>query len=488
VTRMELCNEVRPGLVLTPGMRLSLKFLQVSTLELRDLLTRELEANPVLELADDDTAGNEQDQDPGEAEATAPEPGSPESVLEDDPGPTAGVLEWAETHEDEPALPRGTLEARQAVEWEPVPLPEASPSLWEYLLPQLRISVRDRDLLGAGEYLIGCLDERGYLGCSLEEAAEGAGASPALMARALAAIQALDPPGIGARDLRECLLLQLQTRGRRGSPAWRMVEERFDLLSRRSPWGLRRALGLSEGAVIQGLAEIRRLRPHPGRLVAGPEVRYIYPDLIVERVDQGYEVYTNERAVPRLKISGSCRGVLDADGKDEEARRYALTRLRSARWLIQAMDRRRRTMLRVMQCILDQQVAFFDDGPARLRPMTLAQVAGPLGLHESTIARVIRDKYVQTPRGIFPLKFFFSSRLPTITGEDASSRAVRDQIRELIEQEDHGQPLSDKAVAGILGRSGIRIARRTVAKYRNSLRIESAPLRRRRPADPLTIG
>jgi RNA polymerase sigma-54 factor len=459
-----LATEPRASTMLTPGIQLALRFLQIPTLELQDLLHQELAANPLLELVEEgEEAAAEEEPAGGAAEETEEEPGPPE---------------WAEPADppEEARLPRGMRETNEGPDL--VAALQRGASLADSLLAQLRLATSDPGQRRAAEYLIGSLDDRGYLACPVAQAARDLRLPAAAVRGALSLLQSFEPAGIAARDLRECLCLQLRARGREGSLAWRICREQFSRLGLHRHAEMAGALGVSPEELQGALQEIRRLRPHPGRTVSPEEVQYLYPDLIVERVEGGYEVFANDRVVPRLQVSRANRELLARPGADEEARRFALSHLRSARWILRALERRRSTMLRVMQCILEEQREFFDQGVGRLKPMTLQDVAGRLGLHESTIARVTRWKHVQTPRGIFPLKFFFSGRLRTLSGEAASARAVRERIRCLIEEEGD-RPVTDEAMAAILEGEGIRIARRTVAKYRESLRIESARLRRR---------
>jgi RNA polymerase sigma-54 factor len=232
--------------------------------------------------------------------------------------------------------------------------------------------------------------------------------------------------------------------------------------------------------IQQATDTISTLMPHPGRLVSSDDVRYIYPDLIVEKVGDNYEVYLNDRSIPRLRVSPTYGQVLmEGEGKDPKARQYVERKLNSARWLIQAIEKRRRTMIRVMEAIVDEQRDFFDKGISHLKPMTLQDIGSRVGIHESTVARVTKAKYVQTPRGVYHMKFFFSSRLHTQWGEDASAKAVKQRIRELVESESKSSPLSDDKIAKILQSEGIQIARRTVAKYRDQMKILKAQYRKR---------
>ncbi len=472
-TRTTLHTRTTPALVLTPGTQLALELLQIPTLELRDLVQQELLTNPLLDLEDEEVSAAD-DPPASNAGTEAPSP-APASQDEEPPLP-----DWADLlpERDEPVCdsgrqgsgPDGSLERRQ----------RQGPTLAGHLLGQVRLSEKDPALISAAEFLIGCLDDRGYLCCLVDEAAADLGIPPDQAESALRLIQTLDPPGVGARDLRECLLLQLAASGREGGLAWRIVNGHLpDLVARRHV-ELSRRLGTPLRDVCAAVGEIRRLHPHPGRLVAADEVRYIFPDLIMERVGDGFEVYPNEQAMPRLRLSRWCREMLASGTEHTGAGEFARSRLRSARWLVRALDRRRSTMQRVAEAIAGEQKGFLEHGVSHLRPLTLQQVASKLGLHESTVARVVRNKYVQTPGGMFPLKFFFSSSLPTRSGGEASGRAVRERIRTIIEEEERGRPLSDHELARQLQRDGIRIARRTVAKYRESMKIEPARLRRRR--------
>jgi RNA polymerase sigma-54 factor len=290
---------------------------------------------------------------------------------------------------------------------------------------------------------------------------------------------------VGARDLRECLLLQLEARGDKGTLSWRIIADHFDhLVNRRFP-ELARQLKCSVEEVQAAADVIATLNPRPGLQISAEEPRYVVPDLLVERVDDEYIVLLNDRHLPRLRISSAYEGVLRGKKKAEcnqgeaKTREYIQGKLNSARWLIQTIEQRRRTMIKVMNCIIREQRDFFDKGIAFLRPLTLQQVARQIDMHESTVSRVCSSKYVQCPRGVFELKFFFSSGLETEDGEDVSARTAKDIIRRLIEEEDKRDPLSDQRIAELLHERGLRIARRTVAKYREQLGILPARFRRR---------
>jgi len=298
-------------------------------------------------------------------------------------------------------------------------------------------------------------------------------------------VQALEPVGVGARDLRECLLIQLETRGEKDTLVWRLIATQFDnLVNRRFP-EIARQLKCTVEEVQETADIVATLNPRPGLEVSAEDPKYVVPDLLVERVEEEYVVLLNDRNVPRLRISSAYESVLrekkksELKGNENKTREYIQGKLNSARWLIQTIEQRRRTMIKVMNCIIREQREFFDKGIAFLRPLTLQQVARQIDMHESTVSRVCSAKYVQTPRGVFELKFFFSSGLETEDGEDVSARTAKDIINTLIAEEDKKEPLSDQRIADLLHEKGLRIARRTVAKYREQLGLLPARFRRR---------
>jgi RNA polymerase sigma-54 factor len=296
----------------------------------------------------------------------------------------------------------------------------------------------------------------------------------------LGIIQKLDPPGIGARDLRECLLLQLRENGETDSLAYRLVSEAFpDLIAHR--WNdLAKRFGVEPAAVQAAADSLSRFDPKPGLKYANRSDGYIIPDLIVEKVDGKYHVSLNDSGVPRLRLSRSYQEIArDKKKLTPENREFIASKLNSANWMIQAIEQRRQTMLKVMNFIVDRQRAFFEKGVEYLKPLTLREVAEVISMHESTVSRVTNEKYVQTPRGVLPLKFFFSSALSTASGEDASARSIRAKLQKMVQEEDPGKPLTDQQIVHLFQEQGIQIARRTVAKYRDQLGILPARMRKR---------
>jgi RNA polymerase sigma-54 factor len=296
----------------------------------------------------------------------------------------------------------------------------------------------------------------------------------------LALVQRLDPPGVGARDLRECLLLQLREAQLTDSLIYRLVDEAFnDLLAHR--WNeLAKRFGVEPSKVQQAADGLARFDPKPGLKYANRGDAYVIPDLIVEKIDGQYRVFLNDTGVPRLRISRSYQEVArDKKKLTQENREFIAQKMNSANWMIQAIEQRRQTMLKVMNFIVDRQRDFFEKGVEYLKPLTLREVAEVINMHESTVSRVTNEKFVQTPRGVLPLKFFFSSALATSSGEDASARSIRAKLEKLVAEEEPRKPLTDQQIVHLFQEQGIQIARRTVAKYRDQLGILPARMRKR---------
>jgi RNA polymerase sigma-54 factor len=297
---------------------------------------------------------------------------------------------------------------------------------------------------------------------------------------ALGVIQSLDPAGVGARDLRECLLLQLREAKETGTLAYRFVDEGFaDLKAHR--WNdLARRFGVEPRAAQEAADSLSRFDPKPGLKYSDRNDAYIIPDLIVEKIDGRYQVFLNDTGMPRLRLSRSYQEVArDRAKMTAENRDFIASRMNSATWMIQAIEQRRQTMLKVMNFIVDRQREFFEKGIEYLRPLTLREVAEVISMHESTVSRVTNEKYVQTPRGVLPLKFFFSSALSTASGEDASARSIRAKLEKMVAEENPAKPLTDQQIVHLFEEQGIQIARRTVAKYRDQLGILPARMRKR---------
>lgn len=463
-------------LIMTPRLQQALKLLQVPTLELQQILKQEVLQNPLLEEVDEVTEQEDIEREDSPEEQNNQEAEDP---AEEDP------IDWTEYLGDG-ALDRTYTPASETSEEFLEKVPVTRTTLAESLIEQLHFLNLPGDTMRVAEFLVGSLDDRGWVVTPMEEIVESLGVPADDIEKVLRVVQALEPAGVGARDLRECLLIQLEARGDRDTLAWRMIHDTFDhLVNRRFP-DIARALKVTVQEVQAAADSIATLNPRPGTAVSAEDPKYVTPDLLVERVDEEYVVMLNDRNVPRLRISSAYESVMasarkrsEATAEQKETRDYIQGKLASAKWLIQTIEQRRRTMIKVMNCIVREQREFFDRGIAFLRPLTLAAVARQIDMHESTVSRVCSGKYVQTPRGVFELKFFFSSGLATDDGEDVSARTAKDIIKGLIDEEDKTDPLSDQRIAELLHEKGLQIARRTVAKYREQLQILPARLRRR---------
>lgn len=496
--RTDLTMRPEQRLVMTPRLQQALKLLELNTLELDLVVQQELMENPALELEEPDqpeegeSPRDEEPEAPAAGEAAAGEEGEPPAAPE-----TAQSAEGPEAPESEPPereepdweelLPAGAADGdgdyrREEREQDDEPYQRvltSSVSLRDHLLEQLRIATNDEARHRMGEFIIGSLDDRGYFVSTLEEVAQASGAPAAEVEAALRMVQTFDPSGVAARDLRECLLLQLAAEGEGDGVAARIVREHLeDLLQKRFGEIARRAR-LSPREIERAVARIATLDPKPGYRFETEPPPYITPDLLVERVDDDFVVTLNDRHQPRLRISSSYQNLLrSARERADGSREFLAKKMDAARWLIDIIEQRRRTMLKVMRDIVEYQRDFFEHGPAHLKPMTLNQVAERIGMHESTVSRVTRAKYAQTPHGVFELKYFFSPGLRTDSGEDVSSRRVKGKLQELVNAEDPRNPLSDQQLVDKLNEEGYRVARRTVAKYREQLRILPARMRR----------
>jgi len=457
----------RQQLIMTPRLQQALKILQMPMLELQQMLKQELLLNPLLEEVDE-VLENEEIKEVTEEQL------SPDEEEKQDKDP-----DWADFLGDDVAEMPSTPRAREETEYfEKVPTTQMS--FQDYLLGQLRLAALSEEDLELGEYLTGSLDERGFLSGSIDEIAETTGKAAEDLERVLGLIQTFEPAGVGARDHRECLLIQLRSREEEDTLAYQIVNDHYEDMLRNRHHDIARKLGVSDAEVQLAKDHLAMLNLNPGGEISGEDPKYVYPDLIVEKVGAKYEIYLNDRNVPRLRISPAYESVLRGKKKEaDKTREYIEGKLNSARWLIQTIEQRRKTMVKVMKCIVDVQSDFFDKGISHLKPLTLSQIAERIGMHESTVSRVTRGKYVQTTRGVFELKYFFSSAIERRDGEDMSAKTVKDIITQLIQEEDKAGPLSDQKIADILGDRGVKIARRTVAKYREQLGLPTARYRRR---------
>ncbi|HYH80445.1 MAG TPA: RNA polymerase factor sigma-54 [Longimicrobium sp.] len=481
---------------INPRLYQAMDLLYMPLLDLQQHLKQELLNNPFLEMVE------------GDVEETVEERKEEKDAEKQD-----DEIDWEEIllNGFETGGRREEYEEREYYE----PVSVDTKELGDHLQDQLTLlRLSERELL-LGEEIIGNISDEGYLECPLDEIVVSLNdfmrgtdgwdrERPYSMADAdemLTVIQAFDPAGIGARDLRECILLQLRDsvvqdlvketgegeppvaeieERLRGSLAYRIVDQYFDQLINHRWSEISKELSITPRDVQDAADEVAKLDPKPGLKYASHGDNYIIPDLIVEKIEGEYLVFLNDTSLPRLKLSRTYRDIAKDKKKFQgENKEFISNKLNSANWMIQAIEQRRQTMLKVMNFIVDRQRDFFDKGVQYLKPLTLREVAEVIDMHESTVSRVTNEKFVQTPRGVFPLKFFFSSGLSTTSGEDVSARGIKAQIEKLVSDEDPAHPLTDQAIVNILKDEGIQIARRTVAKYRDQLGVLSARMRKR---------
>jgi RNA polymerase sigma-54 factor len=467
-------------LVMTPQLQQAIKLLQLSRLELVNLVQQELQENPVLE---ENLEGEEPVAPEVEAEVEGPEPAAPEAP---EPAPEREAtdaekiadVDWQDYMESNPQT--SFSEARDDDERRSLESTlTRRPSLAEHIEWQLQLSAFDEAEREAARFLIGNLDEDGYLRESVEEICAQASLPVEVVESALRKIQQLDPPGVAARDLRECLTLQLDALGVDDVLVRRIVGQCLDQLQKRDLRGIARTLGVSIEEVAAASRVIGNLEPWPGRQFGGEDPVYITPDIYVVKLGDEYHVMLNEDGLPKLRINHLYRDVLQrGNGVPKDTRDYVQDKVRSAVWLIKSIHQRQRTIYKVMQSILRHQREFFDRGINFLRPLNLRDVADDIEMHESTVSRVTSNKYVHTPQGIFELKYFFNSSISRTDGDAVASESVRERIRKIISAEDPRRPLSDQRIAEMLKAANIDIARRTVTKYREALNILSSTRRR----------
>ncbi len=566
---LQLSQRLSQTLVLAPQLQQSLALLQAPVLELKALIERELEQNPVLEevlASDDEAAQQSAGRDKVVEELDASEP--PADVAGDLDTETAAPPdtndfdaefsklaqlddEWREDLGQPAAVAPPSAEEEEKRQFMFDSL-TANSSLHEFLLEQVGLSDIPADKRPIAELIVGNIDEHGYLNVTVDELAATASAQlqrnvpPGLVLEVLKEIQTFDPPGIGARDLRECLLLQLQRAGLQDSLEYKIVSEHFDALGKRRVPEIAKALGVSKAEVQNAMERISRLDPRPGRQYAADNDQYVVPEVFVTKSGDDFIVSLNNEQIPRLRISNTYKELMSRSAVDIpalesafkgapravkkslseaiaaikanddaravallrsineqnkltqaqndavqhaitqvmerrafiEARNYIREKIRAGKFLIKSIEQRQQTILNIAKEIVKRQREFMEKGVAYLKPMTMSQIAQEVGVHETTVSRAVSGKYMQTPQGIFEMKFFFTTGIQTATGEGVSNTSVKDMIAEIFRNEDPTKPLSDQEVVKLLREKGVMIARRTVAKYRSELGILPSNLRK----------
>ncbi|MGB9867132.1 MAG: RNA polymerase factor sigma-54 [Bacillota bacterium] len=444
-------------LVMTPELRQSITVLQLNSMELSQYIRQQVLENPLLEIRESQELELESQRDVQEGEQFDWE-----------------KFDW-ESHFNK--VPLTSTERYETPQLESFTTKVAT--LSEFLLGQLRLVCTSEVEYLIGEFLIGNIDDNGYLRCTVEEAAASLGVPKRQVQEVLELIQSLEPVGVGARDLRECLTIQLDYLGVNDPLVREIVNCYLKDLAEGKQARLAVKLGVPVQEVQKAVDFIKTLDPKPGRRFAGSgDVVYVIPDITVEKVDDDYVVIVNDGSLPRLGISRFYRNMLRSE-IDDQTRSFLKSRLESALWLVKSIEQRRITLYKVAECIVRLQRDFLDYGVKHLRPMTLKQVADQVNVHESTVSRAVANKYMQTPRGTFDMKFFFGSGVEGGWGNSLSAKAVKKMILDIIRNEDSSNPYTDKQLQEILVRRGLQISRRTVTKYREELGIQSSSKRKR---------
>jgi RNA polymerase sigma-54 factor len=479
-------THLKQEIKINPRLYQAMDLLYMPLLDLQQHIKQEMLNNPFLELEEPQVTDEETSQQEKEAQK------------EKDKEKDRDEIDWEEILLDGFEAGGRRQEYEEKEYFEPVSVEKRD--LYDHLRVQLTLMRHSPRQLLLGEEIIGNIDENGRLTCGLEDVVsglnnwiedsgsdwvmeEGETLDKFTIAEAedmLKVIQGFDPAGIAARDLRECLLLQLTDADMEDTLAYRIVRDYFEQLINHRWSEISKELSITPKDVQSAADEVSKLDPKPGLKYSAPPDNYITPDLIVDKIDGEYLVFLNDTTLPRLKLSRAYRDIAKDKSKFKgENKEFISNKLNSANWMIQAIEQRRQTMLKVMNFIVDRQREFFEKGVQFLKPLTLREVAEVINMHESTVSRVTNEKFVQTPRGVLPLKFFFSSGLSTTSGEDVSARGIKAKIQKLVSDEEAKRPLTDQAIVNILKDEGIQIARRTVAKYRDQLGILSARMRKR---------
>src|SRR5437870_8770635 len=455
--------------VLSPQLQQSLLILQTPLLELRNLVQQEMETNPVLE---------ELPEEPGVDERNEVEPSADHNFKNEFEKLASLDEEWRD-YMAQSASYRDSKEAqdkRQFV-FDSIPVQE---TLQQNLIGQLNQSVLSASDRKAAELIIGNIDDNGFLQSTPEEMALNSGIPKEDFEKMLVLIQSFYPSGVGARDLRECLLIQLARGGKERSLEYKIVSEHMEDLGKRRFPEMARQMGISVEDVQKAADNIARLNPRPGQVFAAAPQNYVLPDVMVEKVDGEYQITLNNEQIPHLRISNLYKDIIaSGNTQGSDVKDYIRDKIRSGKFLIRSIHQRQQTILNIARQIVSRQRDFLEHGPSHLKPMTMGEVADAVGVHETTVSRAVSGKYMATPQSIFEMKYFFTSGYQTATGESLSNISVKEAILDLVKHENGSAPLSDHEMVGILGERGIPIARRTVAKYRDELNILPSHMRRK---------
>ncbi len=484
----KLLQKLSQNLLMTPQLRHAIELLQLGRLEYLEAIEKELLENPLLEEVKEENTSSISELQPsstdGEAsqnESSAPgsESGEAEPPPPDSKEPAVDWEDYLENFTDY----RGSATPKGMIDHDNRPTSEASSGKDETLTEHLLVQLRDADFSHHEKrimlHIIGNLDRNGYLCASNEEIAEECSCTVMDVEHALDGLRSLDPPGVGARDLKECLVIQLESQGKTSCLETKIVLNHLDKLEKRRFDLIAKAEQVAVEEVYKAVSAIQQLEPRPGRTFSDEATRYIVPDIYVHKFGNEYVITLNEDGLPKLRVSPYYLELLRNEGNENDPNKtYLSDRLKAASWLIRSIHQRQQTMYRVTESIVKFQRAFLDHGISKLKPLVLKDVADDIGMHESTVSRVTTNKYVHTPQGVYELKYFFTTGIKTSEG-DLSSSFIKEKIKSIISVESPEDPISDQGIVEKLQAGGITIARRTVAKYRENLGIASSSRRKR---------
>src|SRR5437867_3001953 len=455
--------------VLAPQLQQSLLILQTPLLELRNLVRQEMETNPVLEELPDQSSAD----GPADVESVA------DNNFKEEFEKLASLdEEWRDYMAQSGSYSRSqeTQDKRQFF-FDSIPVQE---TLQQNLIGQLNQTALSADDRKTAEMIIGNIDDNGFLQSTPEQMALNSGIPKENFEKLLALVQSFYPAGVGARDLRECLLIQLQRHGKENTLEYKVVSEHVEDLGKRRFPEIARRMNISVEEVQKAADKIARLNPRPGQIFAAAPQNYVLPDVTVGKVDGEYQIILNNEQIPHLRISNLYKDIIaSGDTQSSDVKNYIRDKIRSGKFLIRSIHQRQQTISNIAQQIVSRQRDFLEHGSSHLKPMTMAEVADAVGVHETTVSRAVSGKYMATPQGVFEMKYFFTSGYQTTTGESLSNISVKEAILDLVKHENGSAPLSDHEMVEILGERGIPIARRTVAKYRDELNILPSHMRRK---------
>ena len=500
---LQLSQRLTQSLVLAPQLQQSLALLQAPSLELKALVEQELQQNPVLEEVpepelDAHEKSPDSEESTGSDEAEMPtvtdfaEP--PEDVKFDAAAERVANepvddfqaefeklvqmdQDWRDHFSQTNTVNRSSAEDDEKREFMFNSI-TVEASLSQHLMEQVRDTDLSDEDRGMAELLIGNIDDYGYLMATVEELAASTNLPVEKISQVLKVIQGFEPAGVGARDLRECLMLQLERAGKDGSLEYRIIRDHMEALGKRKIPEIARGSGQSVDEVQEALARIGRLDPRPGRAFLPVVDQYVAPEVFVQKNGDDFIVTTNDEQIPHLRISNVYKDLMSAGENNAEVKNYIREKIRAGKFLIKSLHQRQTTICSIGKEIVKRQREFMEKGVAHLKPMTMSQVADVVGVHETTVSRAVSGKYIQTPQGVFEMKYFFTAGLQNAHGADVSNTSVKDMIAEIFKNENTAKPLSDQEVVKMLTTKGINIARRTVAKYRDELGILPSNLRK----------